>query len=47
MQALDDRADRNHADAHKVLLQLAVQARLRGERGIGVVGDLVQRLLHG
>ena len=47
VQALDDRTDRHHADAHQVLLQFAVQARLGGQRRVGVVGDLVEGLLHG
>ena len=47
MQALGDRAHRHHADAHQILLQFAVQARLRGQRSVRLVGHLDQALLHG
>ena len=47
MQALDDRADRHHADAHQVLLQFAVEARLGGQRRVRIVSNLDERLLHG
>ena len=46
VQALRQAAERHRADREQPLLHLARQARLREQRGIGVVEVLEQRLLH-
>jgi len=46
MQPVGDRSDRHHAHAHQVLLQFAVEARLREQPRFGLVHGVDQILVH-